>query len=342
MSLLWKKLMQLTMFMRPSPKHNIHSRFAQSINFTQYIQFPLFTKKQFFIEGISLFASWVKTVKVPGSMTVEAAVVLPLFLFFFLNLGSAMEMICLHSNLQLALWQVGNRLSVYGCVVEELDGENSVGSKEAISAQEQKGQQESVWADLAGVALSYVYVRDGVEDYLGEKYLDTSPLKEGANSLQFPESNINEAEDCFEIVMTYQVTPLGSLSVFWPFRMANKYYGHFWNGYAVGSQGNAEEYVYITENGQVYHVDRECTHLLLSIKQVNLWEAQEAKNEEGEKYRSCEFCCEGMALGKVYITEQGDCYHYRKRCVGLKRTVYKVTVAQAEGYRACSRCAGGH
>ena len=114
MSLLWRNLMQLTVFLRPSPKHNIYSRFAQSINFTQYIQFPLFMKKKFSIEGISLFASRKKTVKASGSMTVEAAVVLPLFLFFFLNLGSAMEMIRLHSNLQLALLQVGNRLSVYG------------------------------------------------------------------------------------------------------------------------------------------------------------------------------------------------------------------------------------
>lgn len=342
MSLLWRNLMQLTVFLRPSPKHNIYSRFAQSINFTQYIQFPLFMKKKFSIEGISLFASREKTVKASGSMTVEAAVVLPLFLFFFLNLGSAMEMIRLHSNLQLALLQVGNRLSVYGCVVEELDEENSVGSKDATSTQVQTGQQESVLADLAGVALSYIYVKNEVEDYLGEEYLEASPLKEGANSLQFPESNISESEDCFEIVMTYQVAPLGRLSGIWPFRMANKYYGHFWNGYAVGVEGNTEEYVYVTENGEVYHADRECTYLLLSVKQVSLKTACGAVNQNGEKYRACEVCCEGLTFGQVYITEQGDCYHYRKNCVGLKRTVYKITLTQAEVYRACSRCTGGN
>ena len=343
MSFLWKIIMQqTTTFMRPSPKHNNISRFAQSINFTQHIKFPLCTKMQFSIEGISLFISRKKAVKAAGSMTVEAAVVLPLFLFFFLNLGSAMEMIRLHSNLQLALGQVGNRLSVYGHVVKMMDEKETADGIETDLEEVQTRYRDSVWADVAGVALSYIYVKDRVEDYLGKEYLDASPLKSGADSLQFPESDISVSEDCFEIVMTYQVTPLGRLSGFWPFRIANKYYGHFWNGYAVGIEENGEEYVYVTENGEVYHVDRECTHLILSIKQVSLWEARDARNHDGEKYRACEACCEGLALGKVYITEQGDCYHYRKSCLGLKRTVYKITISPAQDYRACSRCVGGN
>ena len=124
--------------------------------------------------------------------------------------------------------------------------------------------------------------------------------------------------------------------------MANKYYGHFWNGYTVGGEINEEEYVYVAQNGEVYHVDRECTHLMLSIKQVSLQEACAGENREGEKYRACDVCCDGLTLGQVYITEQGDCYHYRKSCLGLKRTVYKMTLSQVEAYRACSRCVGGN
>ena len=341
MSLLWKNKIQLTTFLRPSPKHNIYSRFAQSINFTQCIQFPLFMKKQVSIEGTSLSASRKKVIKTAGSMTVEAAVVLPLFLFFFLSLGSAMEMIRLHGNLQLALWQVGNRLAVYGHVLEMMEGADLTEGAAMTVTDGKESRQDSVWADMAGVALSYIYVKDQLGDYLGKEYLDASPLKEGAASLQFPESNISESEDCFEIVVTYPVTPLGRLSGCWPFRMANKYYGHFWNGYAVGEGTLEEEYVYVAENGEVYHVDRECTHLMLSVKKVSLWEARDGENQEGEKYRACEICCDGLTFGQVYITEQGDCYHYRKNCLGLKRTVYKMTFSQAEEYRACSRCVGG-
>ena len=51
-------------------------------------------------------------------MTVEASIVLPLILFFFMNLASSIEMIRLHGNLQLALWETGNELIVYGYALD--------------------------------------------------------------------------------------------------------------------------------------------------------------------------------------------------------------------------------
>ena len=50
------------------------------------------------IKGISLFTFFFKPLH--AGMTIEASIVLPLFLFFFLNLGCAIEMIRLHGNLQ--------------------------------------------------------------------------------------------------------------------------------------------------------------------------------------------------------------------------------------------------
>ena len=47
-----------------------------------------------------------------AGMTVEAALVLPLCLFFLLNLGYLLEMIRLHNNLQLALLETGNKISL--------------------------------------------------------------------------------------------------------------------------------------------------------------------------------------------------------------------------------------
>ena len=50
--------------------------------------------------------------------------------------------------------------------------------------------------------------------------------------------------------------------------MANRYYGHLWNGYAIPGTENDEEYVYVTEDSEVYHRSRECTHLRLSVRRV--------------------------------------------------------------------------
>ena len=114
MSSLWKcnLIMKLKTIQKdPSPKHDHNLSFAQSLDSFQHKHPPSLGNLLVPIKGISLFIS--KKEKVPASMTVEAAIVLPLFLFFFLNLMSSIEMIRLHGNLQLALWETGNRMTVY-------------------------------------------------------------------------------------------------------------------------------------------------------------------------------------------------------------------------------------
>ena len=300
----------------PSPIHNFFPLyFAQS----KLLKKKCFKKKHSSIEGISLFTS------ATGSMTVEASIVLPLFLFFFLNLGSAMEMMRLHGKLEVALWDVGNRLALYGYVLD--DGENPL-----------EGEKPDVWwNELAGVAFSYTYVKSQLMNFVGKKYLESSPLTFGAQGLQFVESDVWEGQDCFEIVVTYAVSPITDMVGFMPFRMANKYYGHIWNGYALPI--SEEQYVYVTETGKVYHLDLECTHLKLSVREIPFWEIYTCRNDYGQKYDACEKCAgEGMS-GRVYITEEGACYHFLRGCPGLKRTVRYLPLSEAEDYRLCQRCA---
>lgn len=110
-----------------------------------------------------------------------------------------------------------------------------------------------------------------------------------------------------------------------------------WIGFT--EEGTLETYVYITPEGEVYHLDRNCTHLKLSIQTVTMQKARKLKNVYGQKYRKCELC--KTAFGKmVYITTEGDCYHSERNCSGLKRTVRKILLRQAGNRRPCSRCGG--
>ena len=79
------------------------------------------------------------------------------------------------------------------------------------------------------------------------------------------ESNIEG--DIYTINMTYRIAGISQLSGFKKFRMANRYYGHMWNGYEI-PEPEDEEYIYVTENGRVYHTNRECTHIRLSVRLV--------------------------------------------------------------------------
>ena len=356
-----------TIHKRPSPKHSkVNQSLARGLIFRKHRQFPqqiIFCNA---IKGISLFISHSR--KITASMTVEAAVVLPLFLFFFLNMSCAIEFIRLHGNLELALWDVGSRMAVYGYTLSEDAQENEdrqeyavTGHEQTETKKEETEETEKWWAELADIAFSYTYVKNEIVKYVGSSYLDEAPIVNGVDGLQFWESEIFTKDDFVEIIVTYRTKPFSSIVGFKPFRMANRYYGHLWTGYRIpgtDTTADTEDCVYITENGVVYHEDPNCSHLALSIQEVSLRKAYESRNANGEKYIACSLCGkrgdqEGVS-GKqenggilngmnliVYITEDGNSIHYTRDCSGLKRTVYAVIRKEAENYRPCQRCANG-
>jgi len=351
MSLLWSgknNKKQLTNQTKPSPTSQIKfQNSAQDLKLSQDGSICCQSIKTGFIEGISPLTSfwpmnlfrgkacfgkrgWKQSLlfrKVSAGMTVEASILLPIFLFFFLNLGCAIEMIRLHGNLQLALWQIGSRLSVYGYVLD---------SGEMPEAEEQDG---GWWEDLAGIVFASTYVKAQLVEVLGEDYLEHSPLAKGVESLQLWESEIFGTEDEIEIVVTYSVSPWNHLIGFSPFRMANKFYSHIWNGYQLPGAGAEEvETVFLAENGEVYHLDRNCTYLCLSVSAITAAELTGKRNQSGRRYRPCEKCTGGGMPMVIYITEEGDCYHYHRECSGLTRKVRSASKEEAAGYRPCSRC----
>ena len=124
--------------------------------------------------------------------------------------------------------------------------------------------------------------------------------------------------------------------------MANRYYGHLWNGYQIPEDPDREEYVYVTENESVYHTNSECTHLRLSVETVTGREVEGRRNAEGERYRACEKCVgtteELLWTEGYFIAKEGTCYHSRRDCPGLKRTVRRISYAEAGAYAECARC----
>lgn len=271
------------------------------------------TLKYSSIERISLPAFLTK--RIDAGMTVEAAVVLPLMLYFLLNLSCAIELIRLHGNLQLALWEVGSRLAVYGYALEDSD---------------------------AASLFTGFYIQDQVIAYTGKEYLNSSPIKSGSQGISMWESNIFSSEDELDVIVTYSVAPWSGLAAFSSFRMANRYYAHIWSGYEIPDNAEQSEQeldiVYITENGQVYHENRNCTYLVLSVREVSRLVAETAVNQWGKKYSPCEKCKPESTCLTLYITEEGERYHSDRNCSGLKRTVFSVPRSSVSGYRACSRC----
>ena len=194
--------------------------------------------------------------------------ILPLVLLFFLHLGSCMEMLRLHGRLAFALWQTGRELTVYGAAV----GEDEEGG------------------GVPGLAVSYLYVDNRLEQILGRDYLDSSPLTYGSQGLNYLASEYLEDEETVNIIITYQVSPRITIFPFPYFRMVSRYYGRAWTGYEVGEETEQTIYVYVTDEGEVWHSRADCSYLKLSIYEAAPETVWMLRNRHGERYRACSRC----------------------------------------------------
>jgi hypothetical protein len=248
--------------------------------------------------------------RLKGSLTIEASLVLPIFLFAMFLALSIINLMRFHLNLQEAVHQETRYLAMTAYKEYNL----SVGN-----------------------------VKNTVLARLDPVLLDKAPIKGGSGGIDFSGSQLSNRE-VIEVDAVYDAKlPYDFFNIFNQSFCA-KCTMHTYIGYEKGLDHKSvsekeEEYVYITETGTVYHKDRECTYLRLSIKEVDYSNLKDLRNSSGHKYYACK-CCHGAAGGKVYITDDGTCYHSSLNCSGLKRTVSCVPLSQIKGRRACSRC--GH
>lgn len=116
-----------------------------------------------------------------------------------------------------------------------------------------------------------------------------------------------------------------------------------WTGYDVKSGKTRKEedtIVYMTQYGTVYHKDRSCSHLSLSIQGIELSKVKEIKNESGKNYSPCEYCGENGFVTLVFITGYGNRYHTSISCRGLKRYIRSIPLSQVGDVAPCKKCGG--
>lgn len=269
-----------------------------------------------------------KNSRLKGSMTVEASLVLPLFIFFFANLMTLFGIVRAQSQVEAALHQTGNEMC--GMAFDLRFGEALLG-----------GDGEASGEDTLAGAAGVVYAAEKVRDYLGPE-AENSCISGGGSGISFYNSRILLENDIIDIVADYKVHPIIPIVGFREFPVEGRYYGHAWTGYDLTdgfeSEHITEEMVYVTERGEVYHRDIDCKYLHVSARSVGFDEVGSLRNRDRSRYYPCEYCGEGIAGGNVFITDYGNRYHSRVDCAGLKRKIYTVPISEVGGRGPCSAC----
>lgn len=237
-----------------------------------------------------------------GNVVVEASIVVPLFLFFSLAMFHMLQ-----SKLAEQL--------VYEAVAE---------TAEYVSEAAYLSDYD-IW--LAGAKFPG-YIDD---ELLVERY-----IVGGKNGVSFLGSSSSDDGEKLSFVFSYgvEIPNLLGLSLTGERRYyfeKRAYVGDHWEAVAEVEEGDA--FVYITDNKEVYHNSRCCSHLELSIMQTNV------KIAKDEGFTPCEFCGE-KTKEVAYITAEGERYHSSDSCSGLKRTVYRVRKSTVGDLPGCERCVG--
>lgn len=266
-----------------------------------------------------------------GSITLETALVLPIFLMVTISLFSMIEIVNEYTTINSALYQVGRELAFYSYPYTEL--------AEGISLED-----DSELKPVAEIVLGETYVNTRLVEILGKEWLNKSMVKGGALGLKVYRSEILDENNYIDLVLTYKVKPWFSSFGMGEFYLINRCKVKAWLGYSeeINKDNEEDTEVYVAENGEVYHLYKDCTHILLSITAVGKDQVDTLRNESGDKYYECEYCTSKSHSvdnpDYLYIANWGQRYHTDISCQGLKRTVYTMKLSETNGLPLCSKC----
>lgn len=246
--------------------------------------------------------------QLPGSITVEAVICLPLFLYAALALIWLLEIRTIQTTIRCGLHAAAKQMA------------------------------ETPY--LPVLALSGKLEHDMVS-IIGEERLERSVLVGGVQGLDcgksysVPGSGIYELHVQFKVKLPFPYFSSNGLQCEESMRIKG------WNGYVKDgfSESFYEEIVYVTEHGLVYHLDAACTYLDLSVRNVPMTGVEKLRNKSGGKYDRCPLCVnKNKSYEMVYVTDYGYRYHAEQTCSGIKRTVSAVPMSEVKGKVACSKC----
>ena len=251
-----------------------------------------------------------------GSLTVEAALVFPLFLFALTALLSLFFLVQVRVEIGRALTDTGRELAQMAYFSEDA-------------------------GSLAPSAMAMLYGQREVEAYLEDR-VAAEIIKDGADGISFLGTVWNEEDSVLTLRASFQAVLPPWILWFRPVQISVERSVRGFTGFA-GRSGIPEtedsEIVYVTDHGTVYHRDLGCRHLKLSVQQTELDKVEELRNGDGAKYYPCERCWkEGSEI--VFLTEEGNRYHQTLNCSSLVRGIHAVRLWETGGLPPCSVCGG--
>ncbi len=253
-----------------------------------------------------------------GYITVEASLVVPMFLFFFLAMVEMVMLLMAEAHIHQALAAATDYVAQH-CYLEQ----------KILQKTSEKKKEQRVTTDVETLVDKALLWKQ-FQDYLGEDFYVDRMISGGKSGIVVTVEQDKENQKVIQSFARYKAEAhlplLGTYSI----NLSNQIKQKSFVGFSEEELYLEDSYVFVTPNREAYHLRRDCTHLMLKVKNVSA-------SQKG-RYNTCYYCGESQTETGIYIAENGQVYHSKRDCIGLKRTVRRVKRSSVEGLGACSRC----
>lgn len=265
-----------------------------------------------------------------ASLSLEAALVLSLFIFAVICMILPMKVMNTERKIQAALEAVGEDFSRYAYLKDMLE----------------RGEEQNI-PGAGEFAKSFCghLMAGAAEGYAQAAVLwhaDTSAVKH----VRMFRSSILEEDGIIDLILDYEIQlpfpVLGLKAIERTARCRRRAWigkpgkeGHTGSG---GGDGR-DEIVYVGKNSTRYHQNRSCHYLANDLAAVAYEQVSGMRNGSGGKYYACRICGSGAGGGStVYIMPSGGSYHASRNCTAINAYVSAARLSEVEHLGACSYC----
>lgn len=254
-----------------------------------------------------------------GLITVECALVLPVFLIFCMQLFSLFEILSVYCRME--------------CALEE------VAEETAILMYDPANKEEGI----SSFPVTDLFIREEVIRKIKESKPEMSVIENGAAGLSFSGSDYGQDGEV-NLTLSYRVVPWFSFMNIGRTELTNHCRMHVFCGYHKSETDEdigQKQAVYVTKTGTAYHLFPDCSYLKADIHFVDKREIPDLRNVSGKKYTACEMCKRGFTgaeKDKVIITTYGTKYHSNYSCGALFKDASSIPLSEVGSRHLCNKC----
>lgn len=268
-----------------------------------------------------------------GSMTLEAALILPVFFMVIVSICYLFVIMNYQNVIQINVNNTAKKIARYEYVMENL-GE--------LTEEEIDDNKANIDKDLLinGINIGYAWKNIYTENV--RKYTKTAGVMNGGNGIEMTSSNIGKSANGYnDLIIRYRigVDTFGKKKYY--FRLGNRCVFRGWIGKSIDNKNQiTSQEVYITKTGSVYHLYKQCGYINIVVSSVKYEDINDLRNSSGKKYSQCGTCIKKQEdIGDtLYITGSGHAYHSKRDCSSINRDVITIDIKNIGSRQICTRC----